>query len=125
MTQVALGGSEGFENKHPDNLYIMGPTAIGKYTNSRAGQDIYKGLTSEGMQRFKELCKMCADARATNEAREKEQRFLKMLREELGVTAATPDEHNQKKARNLHHPDDTEEPTRIHENPEDAFDCVI
>jgi hypothetical protein len=74
----------------------MGPSYYNKYSNLRAGQDIYSGLTTAGQARLSQLIADCSQARSIGVNQEKEKAFLTKLRDWKGVTAANAQELRRK-----------------------------
>jgi hypothetical protein len=101
----------------------MGPSYYNKYSNLRAGQDIYSGLTTAGQARLSQLIADCSQARSSGVNQEKEKAFLTKLRDAKGVTAANAQELRRKSLEVVGGNDDEEaQVEEVEEDLEALFD---
>ena len=68
---------------------------VGKYTTMDAGQKQFSGWSKEGLQRYKELLKLCKAGRAKATTKAIEQGVLHSLRAKHGITSANWDAHTR------------------------------
>jgi hypothetical protein len=75
-----------------EQVLLNGPQFLGKYTENTGGQMKESGWTKPGLKKWLAWKKMSEEARAIPENQEFERKFLKKLRDELGIMGTNPDE---------------------------------
>jgi len=79
----------------------------GKYTDSKAGQNPYKGWTDAGIKFFKDCLDLAKEGRNSPGCAAFERAVLDAVRQKRGITAQTPEElHGEKKKKSTKAPID-------------------
>lgn len=73
----------------------------GKYTDSKAGQNPYKGWTTAGLQFYKDCVEMAKNGRKSPNCEAWEAMVLAEVRKVNGITAETPEELTAGKKRRI------------------------